>query len=110
MLRSFGVEGLRTRIRTDVARARRLAEWIDDQPRLETIAPTVFGLVSFAHVDGDDATRAVLEAITEDGGLHVLPSVVDGRVFIRVSIGQSYTTEKHVDALWGLIDGYGGTL
>ncbi len=99
VLRSFGVEGLQARIRADVDRARRLADWIAAQPQLELVAPTPFALVSFAHVDGDAATRALVEAIDEAGDCYVLGSVVDGRAFVRVSIGSTWTEDRHVDLL-----------
>jgi len=34
----------------------------------------------------------------------VTPSTIDGRRFIRVSIGQTRTTAVHVDRLWALIE------
>ena len=99
VLRSFGAEGLRSRIRANVRQAQELAAWVDEQPQLEMIAPTPFGLVSFAHADGDEATQALVEAINADGASHVLPSVVSDRTFIRVSIGSTWTEDRHVDAL-----------
>ncbi len=99
VLRSFGVGGLQARIRSDVARAHRLTDWIDAHPQLESIAPTVFGLVTFAHVDGNAPTEALVEAINSAGDFYVLPSSVDGRTFVRVSIGSTWTEDRHVDAL-----------
>ena len=99
VLRSFGVDGLRSRIRANVDQAQRLARWIDSRPELTTIAPTPFGLVCFAHVDGDDATESIVEAINADGSAFVLPSTADGARFIRVSIGSTWTEDRHVDAL-----------
>ncbi|MEZ5168465.1 MAG: pyridoxal-dependent decarboxylase [Acidimicrobiales bacterium] len=99
VLRAFGADGLRARIRADIARARRLADWIDDQPQLMTIAPTEFGLVSFIHVDGDAATDALIDHVNADPGLYVLGSAIGGRRFIRVSIGSTWTEDRHVDAL-----------
>ena len=103
VLRSFGAEGLRAMIRGHVADANRLAAWIDEHPRLETIAPTPFGLVSFAHVDGDDATRRLADEINAEQSVYVTPSEIDGRPFIRVSIGSTWTRSHHVDALRDLI-------
>ena len=74
-----------------------------DHPALELIAPTPFGLVSFRHVAGDDATDTIATAINESGWAHVSPSIVDDQRFVRVSIGQTYTTAEHVDRLWELI-------
>jgi hypothetical protein len=34
----------------------------------------------------------------------VTPSQIDDVTFIRVAIGQTHTDERHVEALWDLID------
>ena len=104
VLRSFGVEGLQEMIRAHVGWARDLTDRIDADPRIETIAPTVWGLVSFRHVAGDDATAELVDAINDTGWAYVTPSEVDGRAFIRVSIGSTWTTERHVERLWSVID------
>ncbi len=99
VLRCFGAEGLRERIRANVAQARMLADWIATQPQLTLIAPTPFALVCFAHVDGDGATRRLLDSLNCDSSVYLLGSVIDQRVFIRVSIGSTWTTDRHVAAL-----------
>jgi aromatic-L-amino-acid decarboxylase len=103
VLRSYGVEGIRHHVREHVALASGLAQRVGADPSLELIAPAPFGLVSFRHVDGDQATDALADAINESGWAYVTPSTIDGRRFIRVSIGQTKTTAEHVDRLWGLI-------
>jgi aromatic-L-amino-acid decarboxylase len=80
-----------------------LAERVEAHPSLELIAPTPFGLVSFRHTDGDEATDALADEINASGWAYVTPSSIDGRRFIRVSIGQTNTTAVHVDRLWELI-------
>ena len=106
VLRSFGAEGLRQMIRDHVAWAQDLTDHIEADPRFELVAPTVFGLVSFRCAAGEDATDALADAINADGSAYVTPSVIDDRSFIRVSIGSTWTTRHHVDALWERIDSY----
>ncbi|HZL06647.1 MAG TPA: hypothetical protein VFE45_14740, partial [Coriobacteriia bacterium] len=73
--------------------------------RFEVVAPVPFGLVSFRHVDGDAATRALAAAINATGRYAVTPSALpNGSAFIRVSVGQTWTEQRHVDGLWQLID------
>ncbi len=93
-------------IRDHVSWARELADRIDADPRVETIAPTVWGLVSFRHVAGDDATAMLVDAINDTGWAYVTPSVIDDRAFIRVSIGSTWTKKAHVDRLWDVIDAH----
>ncbi|RMH68091.1 MAG: aminotransferase class I/II-fold pyridoxal phosphate-dependent enzyme [Actinomyces sp.] len=104
VLRSFGLEGLRSLLRRHVGWARDLAGRIDGHPHLETIAPTPFALVSFRHLAGDAATRALVERINASGRAYLTGSEIDGRAYVRVSIGSTWTTARHVDELWELID------
>jgi aromatic-L-amino-acid decarboxylase len=60
--------------------------------------------VSFRHVSGDEATRALAEAINATGKAMVTPSTINDNAFIRVSIAQTRTEQRHVDALWQIID------
>ena len=106
VMRSFGVEGLQAMIRGHVAAAQRLDTWLRDDPRFEVIAPTPFALVSFTHVAGDDATDQLI-ADLNDAGFAIAGSVADGRRFIRVSIGSTWTEDRHVDALRDTIDRLG---
>ena len=104
VLRCFGAAGLRKMIRAHVAWARELAERIDAHSRLRTIAPTSFALVSFAHVDGNDATDELVARINGDGRFHITGSEVDGMRYARISVGSTWTTESDVAALWNLVD------
>ncbi|MCH8991391.1 MAG: aspartate aminotransferase family protein, partial [Acidobacteria bacterium] len=103
VIRSYGAEGIRYHVREHHRLATDLAARVERHSSLELIAPTPFGLVSFRHVDGDEATNALAAAINESGWAHVSPSTIEDRRFVRVSIGQTYTTAEHVDRLWDLI-------
>jgi len=103
VLRSFGVEGLQAMIRRHVAAAQRLDSWLRADDRFEVIAPTLFGLVSFRHIDGDAATDALVTGLNE-AGFAIAGSVANERHFIRVSIGSTWTEDRHVDALRSAID------
>ena len=104
VLRSFGAEGLRRMIRSHVGWARTLADRVDGHPRLERIAPVHFALVSFVHRDGNEATDALAADINSDGRFYVTPSEIDGRRFVRISVGSTWTTQDDVGALWDLIE------
>ncbi len=104
VIRSFGLEGLRSLIRSHVSWAHRFAERVDAHPHLTTIAPTPFALVSFRHRAGDEATRSVAAEVNASGRALVTPSEIDGRAFVRVSIGSTWTTARHVDELWSLVE------
>ena len=106
VLRTYGAEGLRRRIRDHVAWARSLESRLAADDRFELVAPTHFALVSFRMRASDEATRALADALNATGRVYVTPSVLaDGRAFIRVSVGTTSTEQRHVEALWDLIDG-----
>ncbi len=103
VIRHYGGDGLRFHIGEHIRLADDLAIRIDDHPQLFHVAPPSFALLSFAHVDGDDATDALAEAINASGHSAVTPSTVGDRRFIRISVGQTHTTAEHVDRLWETI-------
>jgi aromatic-L-amino-acid/L-tryptophan decarboxylase len=103
VLRSYGTRGIRHHIREHVRLAQRFAERVDGHPALVRTAPVSFGLVCFSHVGGNGATDALVEAIEADGSVHVTPSTIANRRFIRVAVGATATTERDVDRLWSII-------
>jgi aromatic-L-amino-acid/L-tryptophan decarboxylase len=109
VLRWFGLEGLRHHVREHVRLAGELAAHIDADPRLALSAPPNLNLVCFGHVgrDGvprDQATEALHGALNATGGVYLTHTRLGGRYVLRASIGAWTTGQRHVDALWALID------
>ena len=104
VLRSYGAEGIRYHIREHVRLARELEKKIVDDDRFELVAPTPLALVSFRHVAGNEATESLATAINDSGHSHVTPSKLGDVSFIRVSVGQTHTEQRHLDRLWSVVD------
>ena len=104
VLRSYGVEGLQHHVREHVELTQGLAARLQDHPRLEVVAPHPLNLVCFRHVDGDDATEALLTAMNATGRVLLTHTRLDDRFVIRASVGAQATEDRHVDALWALIE------
>ena len=104
VLRWYGAEGLRHHVREHVRLAGELARRIEADPRLEVAAPVELNLVCFRHADGDDATEALHRALNATDRVYLTHTRLAGRYVIRASIGAWTTEQRHVDALWGLID------
>jgi aromatic-L-amino-acid decarboxylase len=104
VLRSYGAAGIRHHIREHVQMARDLDARIASDPRFTLVAPTLFSLVSFRHVGGEQATSDLAAAINATGSVMVTPSTINDQPFIRVSIAQTRTEARHVDALWQILD------
>lgn len=103
VLRSYGAENLRSFIRSHVDWAIELERKIINDERFEIVAPRTLALICFRHVGGDGSTHELAEAINASGSAYVTPSIIDGKAFIRVSIGSTWTQQHHVDSLWELI-------
>ncbi len=104
VLRTYGASGLRRHIRRHVALAQGFAARVADHPMLELAAPHPLNLVCFRHTGGDDATERLLRACNDSRTVLLTHTRLDGRYVIRASVGASATTERHVEALWELVD------
>ena len=91
-------------MREHVALTQGLADRLHAHPRIDVVAPHPLNLVCFRHVDGDAATQALLEALNASGRVHLTHTRLDDRYVIRVSVGAQATEQRHVDALWSLLD------
>jgi aromatic-L-amino-acid decarboxylase len=100
VIRWYGAEGLRAFVRDHVAIAQELSGWVDEHSSFERLSPTPFSLVCFAHVEGDDRTQEIVEAINAAGTHYVTHTVLNGRYTLRVAIGSVTTDRTHVEALW----------
>jgi aromatic-L-amino-acid decarboxylase len=111
VIRAFGVEGLRERIREHCALARDLASRIEAEPGFELSAPVPFSTVCFRALPGDGADPAaedrfnerLLARVNAAGPFFLSHTALRGRHTVRVSIGNLRTTGGHIDALWDLV-------
>ena len=104
VLRSYGAEGLRSHIRHHVEAAESFAERVEGHPKLDLVAPVSLSLVCFSHIDGDDATKALQEALNSTGEMLLTHTVLDGKHVLRLSVGGTWTTSTHVERVSELID------
>ncbi|MBW2529161.1 MAG: aspartate aminotransferase family protein [Deltaproteobacteria bacterium] len=103
VLRHYGLRGLRHHVRRHVDLAQRFAEWIRRDEQFELAAPVPLNLVCFRHRGGDAINQAILDDINASGRLFLTHTKLDGRLTLRMSIGQSRTERRHVDRAWQLI-------
>lgn len=111
VIRAFGVDGLRERIRAHCAMARRLADWIAADPGFELVAPVPFSTVCFrarpapgARPEAADALNERLLAEVNASGLCLLSQTrLRGRYVLRVAIGNLRTGEIRLRRVWELL-------
>ncbi len=108
ILRYFGQEGMAARIHQHIRLAQLFAQWVEDSPNFERMAPTPFSTVCFrAHPQGLD-DEAQLEALNERimnltneaGRFFLSHTKLHDQFTMRVAIGNLRTTEQHMRALW----------
>ena len=110
MIRHYGVEGLRLHVRRHVELAQRFASWIEADPNFELATPAPLNLVCFRHRGGDKVNSELLDRLNRSGDLYLTHTVLDGKVTLRLCVGQTRTEKAHVAAAWEKIRGPEETL
>jgi aromatic-L-amino-acid decarboxylase len=96
LIRSYGLEGLRTRIRNHVAWAAELCEALRETVGFEIVTGPILSLFSF-RCPGDDAMQQrLVDAINQDGRIYLTQGAFQGRKIIRFQVGQFDTTRDDV--------------
>ena len=100
-IRSLGRSGVADLVDRCCAHARRFAEALAREPGVEVLADVVLNqvLVRFLDPGGDhDArTRAVIEAVQEDGTCWLGGTTWQGKAAMRISVSNWSTTTEDVD-------------
>jgi aromatic-L-amino-acid decarboxylase len=103
VIRSFGVEGLRAKVREHVALAREFAAWVAADARFELMASRTLNLVCFRHRAGDELNQRILDRLNRSGRVYLTHTRLRGQLTLRMSIGQTNTARRHVEQAWQLI-------
>jgi aromatic-L-amino-acid/L-tryptophan decarboxylase len=108
VLRAYGLEGLRARIRDHVRWARALHERLAETPGFQIVTPPMWSLFTFRYApegagDPDALNLALVRAINDDGRIYLTQTRVDGALVIRFQAGQFETTEKDVTMAYDVI-------
>ncbi len=97
LIRSYGLEGLRTRLRNHVAWSRALADRLRADPVFEIVTEPVLSLFTFRLAGRDDAAQlAFVNRVNDDGRIYLTQTKVDGRMVVRFQVGQFDATEADV--------------
>jgi aromatic-L-amino-acid decarboxylase len=103
VIRHYGVEGLQLHIRRHVALAREVAGWIEADDRFELALKPPLNLVCFRHRSGDEHNRRIMDRLNASGRLFLTHTKLDDKLTLRLSIGGTWTEERHVRAAWEAI-------
>jgi aromatic-L-amino-acid/L-tryptophan decarboxylase len=100
VIRHYGVEGLQHHIREHVRLAQQFAEWVRNDDRFELAAPAPLNLVCFRHKAGDAANQAIMERLNRSGDLFLTHTKLNGKLTLRMCVGQTHTQARHVEKAW----------
>lgn len=112
VIRYFGVEGLQQRLREHLRLAKLFAGWIDENPKLERLAPVYFGTICFRAKPNDNLSEDELNALNEKllnsinktGKVFLVHTKLRGKFTIRLVISGLRMEERHVELAWKLIN------
>jgi aromatic-L-amino-acid decarboxylase len=96
LIRSYGLEGLRARIRNHIAWAGEICEAIRAMEGFEIVTEPALSLFTF-RCPGDDAMQQrLVDALNDDGRIYLTQGAYRGRRTIRFQVGQFDTTREEV--------------
>lgn len=110
VLRYFGREGIVAALRHHLELTRAFAEWVEADPAWSVVAPVHLGAVAFRFApDWDDpeaedaANRRILDRVNASGEAFLTHTSLNGRIALRISIGNLKTTREDVARTWELL-------
>ncbi|HEV3155156.1 MAG TPA: pyridoxal-dependent decarboxylase [Candidatus Baltobacteraceae bacterium] len=110
VMRYFGAQGLRERLRGHIELAQEFAEWVRARPGWEVVAPHPFSVVCFryapAGADEEELERInsrIMEKANAGGEIYLSHTKLDGRFVLRLAIGNLRTTRTDVARAWEIL-------
>ncbi len=109
VMRFFGQEGLINRLREHCRLAGLFANWVDDSPDFETLAPIPFALVCFRAApknvaDLDSLNEKIMNDINASGAAYLSHTKLNGKFTLRLSVGSIRVEERHLRKIWDLLN------
>lgn len=115
VIRSYGIDGLQSKIRAHIAMAQNLAKKISASKDFELLAPVVLNAICFRYHPKDlhdleelnQLNKNLLEALNATGKMYLTHTKLKGIYTLRLVIGQTEVQQHHVDTAWDLISKMG---
>ncbi len=117
VLRHFGAEGIRHRLREHIELAQEFASWVRAEPKWEVLAPHPFSVVCFRYAPPGleepalEALNAeILRAVNASGELFLSHTKLDGRYALRLAVGNLRTQRSDVEYAWDVLKNAASTV
>lgn len=96
LIRSYGLEGLRERIRNHVKWSGELCKHLRGMEGFEIVTEPILSLFSFRCPGDDSDQQRLVDALNDDGRIYITQGAFEGRKVIRFQVGQFDTTREDV--------------
>jgi aromatic-L-amino-acid decarboxylase len=103
VIRHYGIEGLQQHVREHVRLAQQFAAWVQNDSRFELAAPVPLNLICFRLRSGDADNQKLMDRLNQGGDLYLTHTRLDGKLTLRLCVGQTHTQARHVERAWQLI-------
>jgi aromatic-L-amino-acid decarboxylase len=110
VIRSYGIEGLREKVRSHIALAARLSEMISREKDFEIMAPVTISVVCFRFLPAGLSSEEINafnenlnHQLNDTGKLYLSHTVINGMYTLRMVTAQTNVTLEHVERAWLLI-------
>lgn len=110
VIRSYGVEGLREKVREHIRIAARLSEMITSEPDFELLAPVILSVVCFRyHPAGftesqvNHINEKLNHELNDSGKMYLTHTVLNGKYTLRMVTSQTNVTLAHIEKAWTFI-------
>ncbi len=113
VIRHYGVEGLRDRLRAHLAMTEEFASWVQESAYFELMAPVALTAVCFRFRPPDaDLPESTLEEINSElmdevnrsGRIYITHTRLRDRFCLRLNVGQTRTEMVHVEEAWNVLN------
>ncbi|MBS9523401.1 aspartate aminotransferase family protein [Litoribacter alkaliphilus] len=110
VIRHYGLNGLRKKLRHHLKLTKKAVEWIERHPNLEILAPVPLNTICFRFVETGLSTEKLnqlnekwMAEVNQTGLAFFTHTKLDGKFVIRWVIGQTDVEETHIKNAWELL-------
>ncbi|KAA3635670.1 MAG: aspartate aminotransferase family protein, partial [Bacteroidetes bacterium] len=113
-MRSFGLEGIRKRLREHIALNEFFAAEIEKHPDFELVLDPIlnftcfrYKLVGKSEEELNELNEQLKDRLNKSGKLFLSHTKIDGKYVLRFVIGQTYVEKRHIEnALELILNGF----
>jgi aromatic-L-amino-acid/L-tryptophan decarboxylase len=110
VIRSYGTEGLRDKIRYHIKIAGNLAEMISKEVDFEILAPVTISVVCFRYIPSgyneeqlNTLNEKLNHLLNDSGKLYMTHTILSGKYTLRMVTAQTNVTLEHVEKAWNRV-------